>query len=127
MLDKFIRVHNEHPEFDTAALNNQMFVGIYAGLETCGNILPTIAYRIAKTPRCQAQLHKELDEARKSGDLSDPPLYDETQQLPYLMACMSEGIRMHPILGTTLARKVPEGGVEISGKYIPAGVSETLK
>ena len=49
--------------------------------------------------------------------------YDQLKELPYLSACISEGFRMDPVTGLILSREVPTGGVEMSGYYIPAGVS----
>ena len=42
-------------------------------------------------------------------------------KLPYLKACVKEGMRVHPSVGFPLPREVPEGGRDIAGKYFPAG------
>lgn len=53
-------------------------------------------------------------------------LYDEATKLPYLVAVIKEGMRMFPSVGLTLPRVVPEGGITIDWKTIPAGVSVHL-
>lgn len=49
--------------------------------------------------------------------------FQEAQKLPYLQACIKEGLRMHPATGLPMARVVPEGGATIAGRYFPAEVS----
>lgn len=43
--------------------------------------------------------------------------------MPYLQACIQEGLRVHPATGLPLVRLVPEGGATISGRFFPPGVS----
>ena len=43
--------------------------------------------------------------------------------MPYLQACIKEGLRMHPATGLPLARVVPAGGATIAGTFFPEGVS----
>lgn len=43
--------------------------------------------------------------------------------MSYLQAVIKEALRMHPAVGTILARTVPEGGAHLAGCYFPAGVS----
>ena len=44
--------------------------------------------------------------------------------MPYLQACIKEGLRMHPATGLPLARVVPKGGATICGRYFPEDVSQ---
>lgn len=46
--------------------------------------------------------------------------FQEAQKLPYLQACIKEGLRVHPATGLPLVRVVPDGGATISGRYFPA-------
>lgn len=83
-------------------------------------------YFISNTAGCQERLREELLEkakAKESGGLEGLLTYDELLQLPYLTACINEGFRVYPMIGISLSRKVPNGGVKISGFDLPAGVS----
>lgn len=47
--------------------------------------------------------------------------------LPYLNACLSEGLRLFPPAPDSFARVVPEGGDTICGKFVPGGVSYSFQ
>lgn len=44
-------------------------------------------------------------------------------QLPYLQACLEEGLRMYPPIANGLPRVCPPGGATIIGNMIPENVS----
>lgn len=72
-------------------------------------------------PRTLAALRAELDEAQSRDQLSFPVTWKESRELPYLDACIKEAGRIHPPFGLPLERIVPEGGLTISGEFVPAG------
>lgn len=67
------------------------------------------------------RLTAEIDAAVTSGNLSIPVSYAEAIKLPYLKACINEGMRLHPSVGLTMPRLVPAGGATISGYFFPEG------
>lgn len=68
------------------------------------------------------RLLDELLDAEKRGRLTRPfPRWKEVRELPYLDACINEGVRMHPPFCLPLERVVPQGGITICGRDIPAG------
>ena len=74
-------------------------------------------------PDVYQRLTDEIDEMSAVGKLSSPRIrYAEAQQLPYLVACCKEGMRMHPSVGLTLPRVVPPGGCQIAGQWFPGGL-----
>ena len=71
-------------------------------------------------PHTLERLYNELSGA----NLSRPfPTYSEVRNLPYLDACVQEGVRMHPPFALPFERVVPKGGVTILGTYLPAGTA----
>lgn len=46
---------------------------------------------------------------------------EQVKRLPYLDACINEGLRIHSTSGIGLPRVVPEGGLEVLGHHFPAG------
>jgi cytochrome P450 len=66
------------------------------------------------------KLTAEIDAAVASNQLSTPHIaYNEAIKLPYLAACIKEGIRMHPITGVSFPRHAPPSGCMVGGYYIP--------
>ena len=62
----------------------------------------------------------------QNAKLAFPASYKALEQLPYLNACITEGLRCHPVLGHVVERVVPETGLTLSdGTMLPPGVSVT--
>ena len=47
--------------------------------------------------------------------------YQDAAKMPYLTACVKEGMRCHTVVGAGLPRYVPPGGAEICGRFFPGG------
>lgn len=72
-------------------------------------------------PDAYSKLTTEIDNAISNNTLYMPVLYAQATKLPYLKACINEGMRLHPSVGLTMPRLVPNGGATISGLYFPSG------
>lgn len=93
-----------------------------AGSGTTSHSICAIIHQIACHPRVQGKLHAHLDERLGGMDLAGPVVTaDEVKNLPYLDACINEGLRIHSTLALGLPRVVPEGGLHISGRFFPSG------
>lgn len=97
------------------------FQNIGAGSDTTSITLNAALFNVLKHPHVHQRLQAELDEAHAEGRLSDPPVFKETQELPYLEAIIKESLRIHAALGLPLWRQVPAGGVTLHGMYFPPG------
>lgn len=71
-------------------------------------------------------MRRVVSEVRSSFASADEITFSSTAQLPYLAAVVEESLRMYPPLATTSYRRVPAGGVEIDGEFVPGGVSSSL-
>ncbi|KIW74827.1 hypothetical protein Z517_11597 [Fonsecaea pedrosoi CBS 271.37] len=98
-------------------VNGALF--IVAGSETTANELSGLTARLLKSPRVYTKLANEIRDAFKT---EDDITNDELAKLPYLAACLSEGLRIHPPLPTALMRQVPKNGDTIDGHWVPGGV-----
>ena len=74
-----------------------------------------------KNPRVYEDLMQEINQAAEKGQLSSPVKYSGAVKLPLLCACIKEALRVHPSVALTMGRVVPAEGLELCGKYIPAG------
>lgn len=94
---------------------------ITAGSDTTAIVLRSIFYYLLKNPSTLQTLKNEIATAGRSGLLSEPPTWQETQNLRYLDACTKEALRIHPPVGMHLERVVPKKGSVICGEYLAAG------
>ncbi|PNS18416.1 Isotrichodermin C-15 hydroxylase [Sphaceloma murrayae] len=122
ILAKLIPVHHEKPDaFDAAALTSMATTNIFAGSDTTAISTRAIIYFLLKNPDCKHRLIEEIDDFHSKGKLSEPALLSEANAMPYLQAVMYEALRLHPAVGMSLPRVVPQGGCTVDGVYLPAG------
>lgn len=93
----------------------------FAGTDTTAIAINSVLYHLMRNPQAYAKLTNEIDAAASAGSISSPISYAEATRLPYLKACINEGMRLHPSVGLTMPRVVPAGGATISGFTFPAG------
>lgn len=97
-----------------------------AGAHNVSHTLATIVTYLLLGPEKLAPLLTELEGAwagREVGAPENAPTWFELEKLPYLRACISEGLRM--AIGSMIRapRVFPEDDIEYGGYMIPKGVS----
>ena len=103
-------------------LESETLIQIAAGSATSSTALRTTVFHLASYPPAYNALMQELDAARQAGRLTRPILKDaEARELPYLQACIREGLRLSSPAHGYLAKQVPPTGDVIDGKPVPAG------
>jgi cytochrome P450 len=90
-----------------------------AGTETTATELSGLTYYLLKHPEKMARLVKEIRTAFIS--LDDMHM-NELAKLPYLNACLEEGLRIYPPVPGLLPRTVLPEGAEVGGRWVPGGV-----
>lgn len=95
----------------------EAFLQIIAGSDATTTILRSMLYLLVATPATYARLQAEVDDA----DNRQLAKYSEIQTLPYLSACVWEGIRMYPPLSGLKPKVAPPGGDTIKGRFFPEG------
>lgn len=120
--DRLYQIQSENPALKQHWLASACQQNFNAGVETVGVAISTFLNYMMSTPGCQERLQKEVDDARAAGKLSAVPKVKELDNLPYFKACLSESKRLHPPIAHPLSRIVPQGGVELEGYWLPAGV-----
>ena len=122
LLAELLSVHVEKPEqFDYAALVSMATSNISAGSDTTAISIRATVFYLLQNPAAKQRLLDEIQSARSQGKLSDPVQLAEADDMPYLQACLYEALRLHPAVGMSLPRVVPNGGTTVNGVYIPAG------
>ena len=97
--------------------NSKLFMT--AGTETTATSLSGLTYHLLRNPEKLAKLVAELRSSFESeADISVETL----ATLPYLNACIEEGLRIYPAVPVGLPRIVPSPGASICGQHVPGNV-----
>ncbi|KAJ5267147.1 hypothetical protein N7478_009955 [Penicillium angulare] len=125
MLSRWMTIHNSNPEkMSTRDVIVHLSTNVFAGSDTTAIALRAIIYFLLRNPKAMNRVIDDIDEADRLGQLSNPISYKEsTSRLPYFSAVMKEAMRLHPSVGFILERHVPEGGLMVCDKHIPAGTT----
>lgn len=107
---------------DDENIRYQLLTFLIAGHETTSGMLSFIIYELLKTPHAYAKVREEVDTV-----LQGKPIRPEhLGKLPYIVAVMREGLRLHPpapMIGLT-----PFKDEVLGGKYfIPKGTTMGLQ
>ncbi|CAE6395358.1 unnamed protein product, partial [Rhizoctonia solani] len=119
-------------------LTAEALTQLIAGSDTTSNSSCAIAYYLAANPECQRKLQEELDSVLKPvvstppsiSQAGIPPLpptdvaarFSDVKSLPYLQACINEGLRLHSTSGIGLPRIIPPGlTLELCGERFTEG------
>ncbi|KAJ5552488.1 hypothetical protein N7494_001866 [Penicillium frequentans] len=106
----------EEIEIFTAAVST-----LAAGGDTVGTTMQALFYYLIRNPQYLNRLRSELDAAQSRGELSPIVQYAETQQLPFLQACIKETYRFHSAIGVGYPRVAPSGGITIGDTFFAEG------
>ncbi|TIA15896.1 benzoate 4-monooxygenase cytochrome P450 [Aureobasidium pullulans] len=93
------------------------------GTETIATLLSGLTYYLLINPDKLARLVAEI---RSTFTAESEITVDELARLPYLNACIEEGLRIYPPTPASLPRRVPQEGAFIAGKWIPGDVSVAI-
>ncbi|KAI1804351.1 cytochrome P450 [Daldinia bambusicola] len=130
-LDERIKSGRERPDLidslikkkDDLGLDFDKLVGnanllIIAGSETTATLLCGATYLLATNPRALA---KVTEEVRSSFNSDEEITLTSVGKLRYMLACLNESLRQYPPVTTDLPRRIPKGGANIVGKFLPEG------
>lgn len=92
-----------------------------AGSDTTATSIRATLLAIISNPRVYARLVAEIDEAESREQISSPIRDQEARRLPYLQACIKEGLRRFPPITQLRERMVPPEGDTYNGHRIPGG------
>ena len=121
MLGSFIRRGLTQPQLESETLTQ-----ITAGSDSTASALRVTLHFLSTSPPMLERLLAEADTAMQAGNISRPVIKDaEARRLPYLQACIKEGLRIYPPVTGMLAKRVPDGGamILVNGveKFAPGG------
>jgi cytochrome P450 len=98
---------------------------VAGGSDTTSIVLRTLVHQLLLQPTIHDRFLAEVKtvlKARSREEDSDRPItWAEGLSMTYYQACIKEALRFHPATAQILPRIVPDGGVELCGKFIPEG------
>lgn len=109
----------ENAQFSREELHANSVIMMLAGAETTATLLTGLVYYLLT---CEGPLDKLLTEIRGAFHSASDINFRALSQLPYLQACIDEGLRLFPPVPVGNARLVPPEGRVICGSLIPAKV-----
>jgi cytochrome P450 len=78
---------------------------------------------LLKNPQKMERLQKEVRGAFES---PEEMTMTALGQMPYLGACIEEGLRLYPPVPGALPRVTPREGAMVRGQWLPGGVSNPM-
>ncbi|ORY62979.1 cytochrome P450 [Pseudomassariella vexata] len=110
--------------FDLRCLQSFATANVGAGSDTVSAGLQSFIYYLLRHPTGWKRCVAEMDAARKNGHCEGEVVsYNDATQLPYLQACIKEGLRMFAPVSMGLPRVAPKGGVSIGNAFFPEGIT----
>lgn len=104
-------------EKDTDYLQDEAQTIIGAGTVTTGHILACLTFYVSNNPKILARLQEELSTVMS--DKNPSPKWQQLEQLPYLTAIISEGLRIGYGVSHRLQRLFPDNVLQYGGYSIP--------
>ncbi|OCK80386.1 putative P450 monooxygenase [Lepidopterella palustris CBS 459.81] len=105
-------------------LESETITQITAGSDSTATAIRMTLFLITTNSSIYSKLLSELTIAQREGHLTRPILRDsESRTLPYLQACIKEGLRLYPPVTGLLAKEVPPQGDILDGRFVPGGTS----
>ena len=78
---------------------------------------------LMRSPEKYQKLCKEIREAFPT---IEEMTFTKLQNLPYMNACLEEGMRIFPSIPTGLVRQVPADGDSVAGEWLPGGTTVSV-
>ncbi|RAH40245.1 cytochrome P450 [Aspergillus brunneoviolaceus CBS 621.78] len=109
-------------DFEVTDVKMEAWAAFFGGSDTTAITMAATMFHIVKDRRIYQTLLEEIDTATAKGELGASHIaYNEAVKLPFLSACLKEGMRVHPTTALTLPRQTASEERMVSGYKIPGG------
>lgn len=120
----YVLRYNDEKGMTVPEIEQTFRVLVVAGAETSGTALSGILGNLLQSPDAMENIVKEV---RQSFRNASEICANRVSNLPYLNAVIEEGLRLCPPVALGMPRVVPAGGAEVSGQWLPGGVSPSTR
>lgn len=119
LLADLIQLHKDKPAFSETYLRRLAITNFGAGHETMCSALTAAVAMIGSHDTTRERVTREVRTATDHGPMS----YDNAIRLRVTQASIREAQRLYPVIGMSLPRRVPAGGMRAHGHYFPPGTT----
>ncbi|RGP79802.1 hypothetical protein FLONG3_2116 [Fusarium longipes] len=119
----YILRYNDERGMSRAEMLENAGLIIIAGSETTATVLSGTTYFLLTNPD---KYEKLVQEIRSAFTTEDEITADRVDQLKYLIATLSEGLRMYPPVANALTRLSPQRGEFVEGYWMPENTSVSV-
>lgn len=121
LIADLIDLHRAKPDFNETYLRRMAITNFGAGHETMCSALTAAMAMIGSRPDVFKAVAEEV-RALKGNNKTVSSARDAAAKVPFTAASIKEAQRLHPAIGMSLSRVVPEGPpVELHGHVLPPG------
>lgn len=121
-MDSMVEQHNQPGGLNDMEIVVNSNILLSAGAETSATTLAGVVYFLTRAPSTLAKVQHEVRSAFESQD--EINFITSTSKVPFMVACISETMRMYPPVPGTLPRVTNPGGPTIiSDAEVPPNVS----
>ncbi|CAO2654611.1 Nn.00g113440.m01.CDS01 [Neocucurbitaria sp. VM-36] len=119
----WFKQHEKHPDKLTVRdIGTQALAAVGAGSDTVSAGIQAFVYYMIRHPDAWERAHAEVRDATKNGICKDRVVsYADSQQLPFVQACVKEALRVFGPVPMGLPRVAPKGGLTIGDRTLPEG------
>ncbi|KAI2790843.1 hypothetical protein POX_c03694 [Penicillium oxalicum] len=127
LLQTFLDARTEEGKpLDLEYIRAEVLLVLLAGADTTGTAFQALITYLLTHPESYDRMMEEIDTASRKGYLSEVPQYNEVlEHLPFFVSCVKETMRLCPSAPNIFPRYVSEPGLELYGKWAPAGTEIT--
>ncbi|KAK5189537.1 hypothetical protein LTR99_001844 [Exophiala xenobiotica] len=98
-LTRCFEAQSKYPDLVTDRIIRMYNIdNVLAGSDTTGISFRSVFYYLMKSPDCMKRVVEEIDQADKAGNLSEFVTWKESNNLPYLQACIKEALSTVDVL-----------------------------
>lgn len=123
LLQTFLDARKEDDKpLDIEYIRAEVLLVLLAGADTTGTAFQAMIQYLLTNLKAYNRMVDEIDTAFSKNLISDMPQHDEVvEHLPYYTACVRETMRLCPSAPNIFPRYVSEPGMDLHGKFAPAG------
>ena len=106
-----------------ALTDNEAVLQITVGADSTATAIRMTLLYILTNPPVYAQLHQEIDNQKSSvHDTNAIISCASARNMPFLQACIREGLRLFPPMQGLQNKVAPPGGITVNGLFVPGNV-----